>query len=212
MTEHNYPSMRAAMVESQLRTSDVNEPRVIAAMAHVPREDFLPAARRAMAYIDRPVPLSGDRAINPPLATGRLLTEAAVKPGEKVLLIGAATGYCAALLKVLGADVTAVEEDAALVESARANGVEVTQGALVAGAAGGAPYDVVLIDGAVENIPDALLGQLAEDGRIVTGLAERGVTRLCAGRKTGGSFGLNRLVDMEMVTLPGFAKPRSFAF
>lgn len=212
MTEQNYPSMRAAMVESQLRTSDVNEPRVIAVMAHVAREEFLPAARRAMAYVDRPVPLLGGRAINPPLATGRLLNEAMVKPGEKVLLIGAATGYCAALLKALGASVTALEEDAGLVEIARANGVEVTQGTLAAGAADGAPYDVVLIDGAVEEIPQALIDQLAQDGRIATGIVERGVTRLCSGRKSGGSFGINRLVDMEMVILPGFAKPRSFAF
>ncbi|MDF0543685.1 protein-L-isoaspartate O-methyltransferase [Sphingobium sp. H39-3-25] len=212
MTDQNYSSMRNAMVESQLRTSDVNDTRVIAAMAKVPREDFLPAERRAMAYIDRPVPVSAERSVNPPLATGRLLNEVLVKPGEKVLLVGAATGYCAALLKALGGSVTALEEDAALADIARGNGVEVTQGALAAGAADAAPYDVILIDGAVEEVPQALLGQLAEGGRIATGLFERGVTRLCFGRKTGGSFGLNRLVDMEMVVLPGFARPRSFAF
>lgn len=200
------------MVESQLRTSDVNDTRVIAAMAKLPREDFLPAERRAMAYIDRPVPVSADRSVNPPLATGRLLNEVLVKPGEKVLLVGAATGYCAALLKALGAKVTALEEDAALADLARGNGIEVTQGALAAGVADAAPYDVILIDGAVEEVPQAILGQLAEGGRIATGLSERGVTRLCFGRKTGGSFGLNRLVDMEMIVLPGFARPRSFAF
>src|SRR3546814_14432321 len=84
--------MRSAMVESQLRTSDVNDPRVIAAMARVPREAFLPTERQALAYINRPVKLSEGRSINPPLATGRLLKEAELRKDENVLLIGGATG------------------------------------------------------------------------------------------------------------------------
>jgi len=212
VTERTYSSMRNAMVESQLRTSDVNDPRVIAAMASVPRESFVPEARRAMAYIDRPVRLSGDRALNPPLATGRLLTEAAVKPGEKVLLIGAASGYSAALLTAMGASVTAIEEDATLVGQAESAGVTVTSAPLANGIANGAPYDVILIDGAVEHVPAALIDQLADGGRLVTGLVERGVTRLCAGSKSGDAFGLTSLTDMEMVVLPGFAKPRGFVF
>ncbi|MDI1296471.1 MAG: protein-L-isoaspartate O-methyltransferase, partial [bacterium] len=103
MTEQNFSSMRNAMVESQLRTSDVDDQRVIAVMAHVPREDFLPVERRSMAYVDRPVPLAGGRALNPPLVIGRLLKEAHIEPGDTVLLIGAATGYSAALLAALGA-------------------------------------------------------------------------------------------------------------
>lgn len=210
MTEQNFSSMRAAMVESQLRTSDVDDPRVIAAMAHVPRETFLPETRRAMAYIDRPVPLDGGRALNPPLVTGRLLKEAQVAPGEKVLLIGAATGYAAALLARLGAQVTAVETtDGPDVAVA---GVDVVRGSLVDGAPDGAPYDLLVIEGAVEEVPAALVQQLVDGGRVVTGLLERGVTRLCSGSVVAGALGLTSLVDMEMVVLPGFAKPERFVF
>lgn len=212
VTEQTYSSMRSAMVDSQLRTSDVTDPAVIAAMASVPRESFLPDERRAMAYIDRPVQLGEGRALNPPLATGRLLTEAAVKVGNKVLLIGAATGYAAALLQKMGALVTAIEEDGALAAKAAAAGVQITSAPLAAGAPGDAPYDIIVIDGAVEELPSALVGQLAEGGRLVAGLVERGVTRLCSGRKSGSAFGLASLADMEMVVLPGFAKPEGFVF
>ncbi|BAV64830.1 protein-L-isoaspartate O-methyltransferase [Sphingobium cloacae] len=198
------------MVESQLRTSDVDDPRVIAVMARVPREDFLPAERRAMAYIDRAVPLSGGRALNPPLATGRLLKEAQVEAGDKVLLIGAATGYSAALLVELGAVVTAVEEEGG--PEIAVPGATVKRGALHAGATDGAPYDVLFIDGAVQDVPAALVAQIAEGGRVVTGLVERGVTRLCSGRVVAGALGLVRLADIEMVVLPGFAAPERFTF
>ncbi|MGC4249981.1 MAG: protein-L-isoaspartate O-methyltransferase [Sphingobium sp.] len=210
MTEQNFSSMRTAMVESQLRTSDVDDPRVIAVMARVPREDFLPAERRAMAYIDRAVPLSGGRALNPPLATGRLLKEAQVEAGDKVLLVGAATGYSAALLVELGALVTAVEEEGG--PEIAVPGVTVVRRPLIAGAADGAPYDVLFIDGAVQDVPAALVAQIAEGGRVVTGLVERGVTRLCSGRVVAGALGLVRLADIEMVVLPGFAAPERFTF
>jgi protein-L-isoaspartate(D-aspartate) O-methyltransferase len=210
VTDQNYQAMRAAMVESQLRTSDVDDQRVIAAMARVPRERFVPAERRAMAYVDRPIPLANGRALNPPLATGRLLSEARIAPGEHVLLIGAATGYAAALLVAMGAKVTALEEEGVAV--ATDAGVTHVVGALNAGAPAGAPYDVLLVDGAVAELPGVIVEQLREDGRIVTGVVERGVTRLCTGRKVGGSFGLTSLIDMEMVVLPGFAQPARFIF
>ena len=210
MTEQNYSSMRAAMVESQLRTSDVDDQRVIAVMAKVPRENFVPVERRAMAYVDRPIPLSGGRALNPPLATGRLLKEAQIVPGDKVLLIGAATGYAAALLAQLGAQVTAVEEEGGT--DIAVPGVSVVRGALHAGAADGAPYDILFIDGAVEEVPAALVEQLAEGARVVTGIVDRGVTRLSSGRMVGGMLGLSSLTDTEMVVLPGFGAPKGFMF
>lgn len=210
MTEQNYSSMRTAMVESQLRTSDVDDQRVIAAMAKVPREAYVPAERRSMAYVDRPIPLAGGRALNPPLVTGRLLTEAQIAPGDKVLLIGAATGYAAALLVDMGAVVTAVEEEGVL--EIPVPGITVVRGALNAGAADGAPYDVLFIDGAVEEVPATLVQQLAEDARVVTGVADRGVTRLSSGRVVAGALGLNSLVDIEMVVLPGFGAPKAFVF
>ncbi|MET0364420.1 MAG: protein-L-isoaspartate O-methyltransferase, partial [Sphingobium sp.] len=98
MTEQNFTSTRRAMVESQLRTNDVNDVTVIRAILTVPREEFVPEERRAAAYIDRAVSLGNGRALNPPLATARLLTEAGVEAGQSVLLVGAATGYAAALL------------------------------------------------------------------------------------------------------------------
>jgi len=202
--------MRTAMVESQLRTSDVDDQRVIAAMAKVPREAYVPAERRSMAYVDRPIPLAGGRALNPPLVTGRLLTEAQIAPGDKVLLIGAATGYAAALLVDMGAVVTAVEEEGVL--EIAVPGITVVRGALNAGAADGAPYDVLFIDGAVEEVPATLVQQLAEDARVVTGVADRGVTRLSSGRVVAGALGLNSLVDIEMVVLPGFGAPKAFVF
>ena len=210
VTEQNYSSMRAAMVESQLRTSDVGDQRVIAVMAKVPREDFVPTDRRAMAYVDRPIPLAGGRALNPPLVTGRLLNEAQVVPGDKVLLIGAATGYAAALLVELGAQVTAVEEEGGP-EIVVAD-VALVRGALAAGAPDGAPYDLLFIDGAVEEVPATLVQQLGQDARVVTGIADRGVTRLSSGRVIGGVLGLSSLVDIEMVVLPGFGAPEGFIF
>ncbi len=199
------------MVESQLRTSDVDDQRVIAAMAKVPREDYVPAARRAMAYIDRPIPLDGGRSLNPPLVTGRLLKEAQIAPGDKVLLIGAATGYAAALLVELGASVTAVEEEGGP-DTIAASGATIVRGPLAKGSIGGAPYDVLFIDGAVEEVPAALVQQLAEGARVVTGIVDGGVTRLCSGRIVGGALGLSRLADIEMVILPGFAAPARFTF
>lgn len=210
MTEQNFSSMRAAMVESQLRTSDVDDQRVIAAMARVPREDFVPAERRAMAYVDRSIPLSSGRALNPPLATGRLLKEAQVEEGDRVLLIGAATGYSATLLVALGARVTAVDAEDG--PQLLGEGATVVRGPMAAGAPQDAPYDVLFIDGAVQEVPAALIQQLADGARVVTGLVERGVTRLCNGRVVSGVLGLVSLTDLEMVVLPGFAAPERFVF
>ncbi|MFC3442460.1 protein-L-isoaspartate O-methyltransferase [Sphingobium rhizovicinum] len=210
MTEQNFSSMRAAMVDSQLRTSDVDDQRVIAVMAKVPREDFVPADRRAMTYVDRPIPLDAGRALNPPLVTGRLLKAAQIVAGDKVLLIGAATGYAAALLAELGAQVTAVEEEGGA--DIAVPGVTVVRGALAAGASAGAPYDVLFIDGAVEEVPAALVQQLGQDARVVTGVVDRSVTRLCSGRVVDGVLGLSSLIDMEMVVLPGFGAPKAFVF
>lgn len=217
VTEHNFKSMRTAMVESQLRTSDVNDPRVIAAMASVPREAFLPVERQALAYIDRPVKLSEARWLNPPLATGRLLTAAEVEPDDKVLLIGAATGYSAALLSQLASSVIAVEDDEALLPRAKAvlagyGNVTLAPGSLHQGARKHAPYSLIVIDGAVEEIPATLIKQLADGGRLVTALSDRGVTRLALGRKSGEAFGMTHFADCESVVLPGFSKPKNFTF
>lgn len=217
MTDQNFTAMRRAMVESQLRTNDVNDPALLAAILAVPRETFLPAERRSAAYIDRPVPLADGRALNPPLATARLLVEAQPCAGETALLVGAATGYAAALLARLGCTVVALEEDAALATQARkalagTDGVTVETGPLAQGHAKRAPYDLIVIDGAVEILPDALIEQLKIGGRAVFARLDRGVTRLCAGVRSAGGFGARTFADSEAVVLPGFAAPRGFTF
>lgn len=217
MTEQNYEAMRRAMVESQLRTTGVSDPRVVAAMAAVPRERFVPADKRAIAYIDRPVPLGGGRELNLPEATGRLLTAARIAPRDRVLLIGAATGYTAALLGRLAAQVTALEQDQRLIAMARAaldgaEGVELVEGPLAAGWAAGAPYDLILIDGAVERVPDELVAQLVDGGRLAAALIDGAVVRLGLGRRVGDSFGVDLFADCEASALPGFARPKTFTF
>ncbi|MHA3840088.1 protein-L-isoaspartate O-methyltransferase family protein [Sphingomonas aestuarii] len=211
-----FATMRDAMVVSQLRTSGVDDRRLIEAMARVPREDFVPDAVKSLVYRDTQLPLGGRRMHNTPLATARLLNEAGIEPGDRVLLIGAAGGYAAALLSGLAHSVVAVEE-APLAADARAalaglRNVEVVEGKLSDGAPDHDPFDVLMIDGAVEALPDALVEQAKDGARIVTGLVDRGVTRLAAGRRTAGGFGLFDFVDIDCAVLPGFDKPRSFQF
>ena len=213
----SFHSMRAAMVSGQLRTNAVNDPRVVAAMALVPRERFLGPDQRAMAYRDAALPLGRGRYLNVPMATGRLLTEAYLTPRDRVLLIGAASGYAAAVLAELVARVVAVESDPALVEMARVAlaghvKVELVKGPLGAGAPESGPYDVLMIDGAVEFVPESLLEQLVPEARVVTGLVDGGVIRLASGRRSGGGFGLATFADGDSVVLPGFTRPRGFSF
>lgn len=208
---------RRAMVASQLRTNAVSDPRVVAAMGAVPRERFVSADRAAVAYVDTVTPLGGGRALNPPMVTGRLLTEARVAPGEAVLVVGAATGYAAALLDALGAKVTALESDPALAAAARAAladrpNVTLVEGPLAEGWAAGAPYALIFVDGAVETISQALVGQTEDGGRIAAALNDRGVTRLAIGRRAGGGFGMVAFADAEAAPLPGFGAPAAFVF
>lgn len=206
---------RAAMVASQLRTSGVNDARVVAAMAQVERERFLPESQRALAYRDRALPLGAGRAQNPPLATGLLLTEARIRPEDTVLIVGAAGGYAAAVAAKLAAKVVGVEADPALAAAARdalQGEAEIVEGPLDAGYAAAAPYDVLVIDGAVEDVPAVLVGQVKPGGRIVAGLVDRGVTRLASGVRSEGGFGLKAFADSECAVLPGFEKPSGFKF
>ena len=210
-------TMRHAMVSSQLRTNAVSDQRILVAMNTLPREDFVPAGVRAMAYRDTALPVAGGRAINLPMVTGRLLTEAYLQRGDRVLLIGAAGGYAAAILAQIVHEVVAVEEDAALAALARGalaglSNVRVVEAPLTGGAADAGPYDVLIVDGAVEHLPDGLVGQVKTGGRVVTGLVENGVTRLATGRKTDGGFGLSPFLDSDCIVLPGFAAPQGFRF
>ncbi|WP_404339123.1 protein-L-isoaspartate O-methyltransferase [Sphingomonas sp. MMS12-HWE2-04] len=212
-----FEAMRHAMVASQLRTNAVNDPRVVEVMARVPREAFLPPEHRAIAYRDTLLPLIGGRQHNSPLATGRLITEAQLRAEDRVLLVGAAGGYTAAVLAPLVQSVVALEEEESLLAIARGAlagepKVELVQGPLAAGWAQGGPYDLIVVDGAAEELPAALVDQLRPDGRIVSGVFDRGVTRLASGRRTQGGFGLVDFADIECAELPGFRRLRTFTF
>jgi protein-L-isoaspartate(D-aspartate) O-methyltransferase len=183
---------RRAMIDSQLRTSGVNEPWVLAAMDRVPREDFVPENARAAAYIDRAVPLGDGRFLAAPLVHGKMLAEAVPTAADTALLVGDGAGYLAALLRPL---VGSLEASLSGVEAAKA-GV----------------YSLIVVDGAIEELPTALAAQLAEGGRIVTGLVLRGVTRLAAGRKTAGEVALLPLAEIGIPVLPEFATPKRWSF
>lgn len=200
------------MVESQLRPSGVTDPLVLEAMAAVERESFLPEQTRPLAYMDRSVGLGDGRFLPAPAALGKLLMQLRPEPGQKALVVGAGTGYSAAVLARIGVDVVALESSAELAAKARELGIEVVEGPLEEGHRKGAPYQRILIDGAVEIIPDAIVGQLGEEGRLGTALVEQGVTRLIVGRKSGGAFGYFSIGDAGVPALPGFTRPKAFTF
>lgn len=185
---------RRAMIDSQLRTSGVNQPWVLAAMMKVPREDFVPEAMRDAAYIDRAISLGDGRSLASPLVHGRMLAEAAPAAGDKVLLVGDAQGYMAALLREVAGSVDVV--DPAKATEKRGSGA----------------YSLVVVDGAIEALPKPLASQLAEGGRIVTGLVERGVTRLAAGRKSAGEVTLLPVAEIGIPVLTEFAAPKRWSF
>ena len=207
--------MRSAMIDSQLRTNDVIDPAVVGAMGAVAREAHVPAALASVAYMDRAIALGQGRALNAPLVTGRMLVAAAIRPGQRVLLVGSATGYTAALLAQLGAEVTAVEEASELMAAAQAatnDTIRWVEGPLSAGAPDAAPFDRIIVEGAIETLPDTLVAQLAEGGRLVTARRDGAVTRLVEGVKTGGTVALRSFADMDVAPLPGFAAPAGFRF
>jgi Protein-L-isoaspartate carboxylmethyltransferase len=217
MTVHapvpDFAAARQAMVDSQLRPQGVNDPSVIAAMSLVPREKFVPDEQRTLAYVDRAIPLGEGRAIPAPAVTGLLLTALAALPGERALVVGAGTGYAAALLAEMGIRATALETSATLVAAAKKLRVTVAEGPLADGHARSAPYDFILIDGAVGIIPDALIDQLKDGGRLAGAIIEEGgITRLFVGRKAGGGFGFHSIADSTTPALPGFERPRDFTF
>ena len=197
-SEATAAEMRAAMIDSQLRTNDVIDPAIVAAMARVAREAHVPAPLAGVAYMDRPVSLGEGRVLNAPLVTGRMLVAAAVRPGMRLLIVGAATGYAAALFAALGAEVHALEEAPGLIAAGRAataaTAVNWIEGPLAAG------------------VPDALVAQLAEGGRLVAARREGAVTRLVQGVKAGGTIALRSFADMDVAPLPGFAAPAGFRF
>ena len=207
-------NMRRHMVDSQLRTSGVSQPWIIQAMLELQRESFVPAERAAIAYRDRPVDIGAGRMLNPPLAAGLMLSAAEPEPSDHVLLIGAGTGYLAALLVGRVRSLVAVEEQPELLVSAKQSvaGVEWVEAPLNVGAADKGPYDLIIIDGAVEILPDTIKAQLKEGGRIVTGLCDGPARRLASAIRHGDHVALRTIADTEIAPLPGFARVREFSF
>jgi len=155
----DFTDARNRMVDSQIRPNKVTDPRILSAMRQLPRERFLPPELRTRAYLDEDVPLGGGRVLMEPLVIARLVQLLAPGAGERALVVGAGVGYGAALLGSCGVRVTALEEEPALAALAKgtlaelAPGVSVVVGPLAAGWKSGAPYDLVLIEGAVADIP-----------------------------------------------------------
>lgn len=208
----DFAAARRAMIENQLRPVGVSDPLVLDAMGSVAREQFVPEDIRPLAYVDRSLPIGGGRYLAAPAVLGQLLTQMAPKPGERALVVGAATGYAAAVLSAIGCAVIALESASGLAGRARELGIKAVEGPLEAGHKAGAPYDLILIDGAVEFIPDAVVAQLADGGRLGAALAEGGTTRLIVGQRVAGAFGYLSIADAGVAPLPGFTKPRGFRF
>jgi protein-L-isoaspartate(D-aspartate) O-methyltransferase len=208
----DFAAARDAMIESQLRPQGVADPAVLDAMSRVQRERFLPSSTKPLAYVDRAVAIGSGRFLSAPAVLGQLLTQMMPQRGQRALVVGAGTGYSVAVLAAIGLDVIAIESDAALAAAARDLGLTVIEGPLVAGDVQHAPYDQILIDGAVEYIPDAIIEQLADGGRLGTALADRGITRLAVGRKAGGAFGTLSFADAGVPALPGFTRAQAFTF
>jgi protein-L-isoaspartate(D-aspartate) O-methyltransferase len=216
MTVHapipDYAAARESMVDTQLRPEGVNFPPVVKAMAAVPREDFVDPEAKPLAYIDRTVTMGAGRLMNGPVVVGKLLTEMTPLAGERALVVGCGSGYSAAVLLEIGLNVIGLEFSSELASRARENGVNVVEGPLEDGWEKGAPYDLILIDGAVEHIPDAIVAQLTDYGRLGAALIDKGITRLVVGRRAGNGFGLHSMADSGAAALPGFSKPRTFTF
>lgn len=182
---------RRAMIDRQLRPEAVTNPAVLAAMGSVAREDYVPQAARAFAYFDRPIALGDGRSMMPPAALGRLLSELAPRAGERALVVGGAGAYAAALLSAIGLAVTSIDGP---------------------DAGEGDPVDLILIDGAVDEVPQPLVDRLVEGGRLATALRNGGMSSLVVGRVTAGNLGLRNIVNADVAPLPQFARPRQFTF
>lgn len=215
----DYASARRNMVDGQLRTNRVTDPRVVEAFETVPREAFVPERSRGVAYIDEDLPLGEGRWLMEPMVMARLLQAAEIAPGDSVLTVGAGTGYGAALAARFAGSVVALEEVSSLARRAEAllqelevaNAV-VVEGPLREGWAAQAPYEVILIEGAVEEVPKALAEQLAEGGRLVAVVrGDGGVGRAMLYRKDGTVAG-RTLFDAATPVIETLRRPPAFVF
>ncbi|HVC61432.1 MAG TPA: protein-L-isoaspartate O-methyltransferase [Acetobacteraceae bacterium] len=220
MPDDPFAEARNRMVDSQIRPNRVTDPRITGAMRRLPRERFLPAGLASLAYADQDVKLGNGRVLPQPMTIARLVQLAAPVQGERALVVAAGAGYGAALLAACGARVTALEEDPALLATARhaligvAPEVSVVSGALSAGWPAGAPYDVILIEGAVQAIPPALAQQLRNNGgRLVAVVCGDGRTsQAVLAEATGAGLRAQPMFDCATPLLPSLVPVPAFAF
>ena len=214
----DFTASRNWMVDGQVRPNKVTNPLIIDAMRRIARERFLPTALATLAYVDIAVELGAGRAMPQPMMTARLLQLAAPQSGERALVVGAGAGYTASVLAACGADVTALEDDAALnalaaaVPASGAGAVKRVAGPLAAGWAAHAPYDLILIDGAVDDVPAALASQLAPTGRLIAVRMQDGFGRAVRGMLAGGQLALVAEFDCNAPLLPAFRRAPGFTF
>ena len=215
---------RENMVHSQVRPSDVTDKRISGAMLSIPRESFVPANKVSIAYSDEVVPLNvqdgGEkRYLLEPAPLAKLIQLLNLEANDFVLEIGCATGYASAVLSTLSESVIAIEEDEKLVEAANQvlmeegfEAVTVIQGKLNEGMPSQGPYDAIFINGAVEVVPQSILEQLKDDGRLVTVFVENGASSAIVFTRTGDKFSSHKAFSLSAPLLPGFAKVREFQF
>ena len=218
----NFAITRQKMVDGQLRTSDVTDRRILDAMLSLPREIFVPEDRRALAYLDLDLdigPTGSKRFLIKPMTTARLLQAAEIKPTDKVLIAGCATGYMAALAVRLAAEVVATESDSAL--AARGNDilpklvqqiVTIQTVETTAGWPAEAPFNVIVLNGATEITPEGLYQQLAESGRLVGVFASERPSRAVLVTRSHDDFGHRTLFDVAAPILPGLERRAEFVF
>lgn len=213
----DFAAARRMMVDGQVRTADVTDLRIITAMQEVPRETFVPAASTGLAYLDIDLPVGAGRCLLKPMVLAKMLHATDIAATDRVLDAGCATGYAAALLARLAGTVIALEQDAQLAQSAKAAltgiaNVTVVSGPLVQGWRQGAPYDVILLEGATEVEPTALCEQLADGGRLVCIQGHGPAAKATLYLRSGAGWGARAIFDAAAPVLPGFVKPPAFAF
>ncbi|MCU0853581.1 MAG: protein-L-isoaspartate O-methyltransferase [Rhodobacteraceae bacterium] len=213
----DFPARRRTMVDTQVRPSDVTKYPIIEAMLDVPRELFVPAGRREAAYIGENIPLAPGRVILEPRTLAKMLDALDIRDDELVLVLGAGLGYSAAVVSHLAEAVVAVEEDDDMVREAdgalaeiEADNVAVVHAPLAEGAAKHGPYDVILIDGAVEELPPAVAAQLKDGGRIACLFVEGALGVCRIGYRADGGLTWRSAFNAAAPVLPGFARRREF--
>ncbi|MCR5859913.1 protein-L-isoaspartate O-methyltransferase [Mesorhizobium sp. J428] len=215
----DFSGLRTKMVDGQVRTTDVTSLPLLDALLSVPREEFVPAAKKSLAYIDEDLEIAPGRYLMEPSPFARIVQLADIQPGDFVLDIGAGTGYSSAVLSKIAGSVVALEQDPALAEKAQSvlsalgyDTVAVVEGRLTAGYPEQAPYDVIVIEGAVEQIPPVLFDQLKDGGRLlaVEGFGNSGVVHIYV--KHGSSVSARRAFNAAVKALPGFNNAPVFEF